>query len=142
MPGISDLNFILAQNHMPAALWRQPQIDLKRLWRPFIMRGLARAYAAVPRMDGQSSRVFANVTEPKSQPQLEKCAMPTERSGAVVWFEADLISRSPPDRNLVCPFAPGRKYVRDNAYGTCLHKVAAYRLRQDICLRGYVILAH
>jgi hypothetical protein len=28
LAGISDFNFILAQNHLPAALWCQPQIAL------------------------------------------------------------------------------------------------------------------
>jgi len=29
---LTDFNFILAQNHMPAALWCQPQIALAARW--------------------------------------------------------------------------------------------------------------
>jgi len=32
LAGISDFNFILAQNHMPATLWCQPQIALAAGW--------------------------------------------------------------------------------------------------------------
>jgi YD repeat-containing protein len=49
---------------------------------------LDRTDAAAPGMDGQFPCVFANASELK--PQLGKCAMPTERSGAVDRFEADL----------------------------------------------------
>jgi YD repeat-containing protein len=41
-------------------------------------------------MDGQFPCVFASVMESRSQPQLGKCETPTEHSGSVDRFEADL----------------------------------------------------
>jgi YD repeat-containing protein len=51
---------------------------------------LDRTDAPAPRLDGEFPCVFASVEETKPHPQLGKCALPTERSGPVDRFEADL----------------------------------------------------
>jgi len=51
---------------------------------------LERTDAAAPTIDGHFPCVFANISDPKFQPQLGNCAMPIERSGAIDRFELDL----------------------------------------------------
>jgi YD repeat-containing protein len=51
---------------------------------------LDRKDAAAPRLNGEYPCVFASVEDSKPHPQLGKCALPTEHSGPVDRFEADL----------------------------------------------------
>lgn len=51
---------------------------------------LDRADAAAPRMDGEYPCVFASIEDSKAHPQIGKCSIPTEHSGPVDRFEADL----------------------------------------------------
>jgi YD repeat-containing protein len=64
----------------------------ERRFRPsgVVRQLLDRADAAAPRLDGEYPCVFASVEESKPHPQLGKCALPTEHSGPVDRFEADL----------------------------------------------------
>jgi YD repeat-containing protein len=51
---------------------------------------LRREDAAQPKFDGQFPCVFATVTDSEVRPQVGKCGLPTEQSGPVDRFEADL----------------------------------------------------
>jgi YD repeat-containing protein len=51
---------------------------------------LDRTDAAAPRLDGEYPCVFDSIEDSKPRPQLGKCALPTDLSGPVDRFEADL----------------------------------------------------
>ena len=87
-----------------AGVWRGPWLfnyltsrpatmsDIEKRARPneLVRQLLRHTDTAVPRIDGKFACVSATVEDSKPHAQLGKCAMPTEHSGPVDRFEADL----------------------------------------------------